>query len=257
MKQFNISYTFISTYKRCHRRALLQYVEQVVPREKVDHRNFIVGICADQLFNKWVKEGYREDWMENEAESWFKWFAGKRLVRYRNIEDRDKLIRKLKISVNRLQEAVFCENLPQRNVEMQKKLEYLGEDFKFVGRLDMWFPDEKAVWDLKITEAKRYLDNFQLYFFAWLFKQMGVEVKSLAFLSPLMQPYLKLVDWSLSALADFEQELFYLLELIKAEDWRITAKDCWSCPVQSWCEEPPDSYKKVEKTKAGGIRFDL
>jgi hypothetical protein len=209
------------------------------------------------LFNKWVKKGYPENWMENEAEGWFKWFAGKRLVRYKGMEDRDKLIRKLQISVNRLQDAAFSENLPQRNVVIQNQAEHLGENFKFKGRMDIWLPDEKAIWDLKITESKRYLDAFQLRFFAWLMKQKGVETESLAFLSPLMRPYLRTVDWSLSILADLEHELFQLLELIKAESWEITAKDCWGCPVSRWCEEPTESYSKIERRKGGGVRFDL
>jgi len=252
-----ISYTFLSTYKRCHRRAKLQYVDKVIPRDKVDHRPFIVGICADQLFNKWVKQGYETDWMEGKAEGWFKWFAGKVLVRYRDFEDKDKLIRKLRISVNRLQDAAFAENLPERKIVVQRSDSFKLDGIEFKGKLDIWFPDEKAIWDLKITQSFRYLDSFQLYFFAWLLKNCGDETEKLAFLAPLMKQHLKEVDWTVSILHSFEEELWQLIELIKTEHWEITAKDCWGCPVQRWCEEPSDSYSKVQKTKVGGVRFDL
>jgi len=140
----------------------------MVPFEKVNHRPFIVGIVADWLFRKWIEQGYPEGWMEKKAEEMFYWWAARRYILYRNPSDKAGLIRKLVMSVQQLEGAAFSEGFPDRKLVLQKKLTHKADIFNFVGKLDIWFPDEKAVWDLKITKSTRYLDSFQLYLFAWL-----------------------------------------------------------------------------------------
>jgi len=254
-----LTYSFLRTYKQCRQRALLQYIKRVIPASEVNHRPFIVGLVADWLFGKWVTtENFAHNWMENKAEAMFEWFTTKKRIVYKGADDKSKLIYKLKKSVRFLEQYSFQEELPKREIQMQKKVGKKMEGFNFWGKMDMWFPKEKAIWDLKITDSKRYMDEFQLYFFAWLMEELGHEVKGLAFFTPIASPYLREVHWrdgDRSVREKFEQELFELLELIREDRWERNAKNCWGCPVVKWCDLMDDI--KSSKLKGGGFRVEL
>ena len=256
MSNQSISYTFLSVYKRCKKRAYLQYVKRMVPSDQVNHRPFIVGIVADWLFKKWAQGGFVEGWMEKKAEEMYYWFVARRNIVYRNPQDKDGLIRKLISSVRHLEGAALAECLPDRQMELQKKVKFSKEGFDFFGKLDIWFPDENTIWDLKITKSTRYLDNFQLFFFAWLLGHEGLQVNDLAFFSPLMRPYVRPVEYDITGRQDFELELGKLLELIRAEQWEMNASDCWGCPVARFCEEPVGSCE-FKKCDDGGFEIDI
>lgn len=253
-----ISYTFLSTYKRCRRRALLQYVQKVVPYEKMDNRPFIVGICADWLFKKWVESGYPKNWMDNKAEEIFEWFATKKKIRYISSDDKGKLLRKLSVSVIDLQEAAFVERLPERRLDLQLEVEYPVQSHVLTGKMDIWFPDEKAIYDLKITSSTKYLDSFQLRYFAWLVEsKMGIPVSRLAFLSPLMSPFIREVSWSPEDKTELELEVMGLLSLISEEKWEATAKDCWGCPVTNFCEGGEETVVESKRSVSGGFSLNV
>lgn len=253
-----VSYTMLSTYKRCHRRAYLQYVKKLVPFDKVDHRPFIVGIVADWLFKEWVKGGYQGGWMEWKADGIFEWFARKRNIRYLGAGDKEKLKRKLTRAVVALECVALGESLPHRNFELQSEVGYAVEGgYDLTGKLDMWFPDEKAIYDLKITESTRYLDSFQLEYFAWLMeRKTGVQVERLVFMSPLMSPSIREVPWLPGTKICLETDVMSMLGGMAREEWEITAKDCWGCPVVKFCE---DSSVEVSRTRSdgGGFKLDL
>jgi len=250
------SFTLLSTYKKCRRRAYLQYIKKVVPRDKIDSRPFIVGIVADWLFNRWVEEGFPSGWMCQKSDELFDWFANRRFIKYRGEKDKEGLKWKLKASVQALESASFAENLSERALVVQKRIEKVINGRKFKGKLDLWFPEEKSIWDLKITKTYRYLEDFQLYFYSWLMKQVGESVDSVSFFSPLMSPYLRSVEYNIEIMADFEKELNELLALIEADHWEGDAKDCWNCPVAFFCEEPIE-LKKFKKLSTGGFKIDL
>ena len=254
----NISYTMFSTYKRCHRRMLLQYIKKVVPYDKIDNRPFIVGICADWLFKNWATSGYPKGWMEMKSKGIFEWFATKKKIRYISADDKDKLIRKLALSVVSLEEAAFVERLPERKFELQKEVMVERGSFTLTGKIDMWFPEERAIYDLKITSSMKYLDDFQLRYFAWLVEhKYSVLVDRLAFLSPLMSPSIREVSWTPEDKTEFDLELMELLTMISEGKWEVTAKDCWGCPVMHFCEEEGDSVDKVTRSESGGFSLDL
>jgi len=234
----------------------LQYIKKVVPYEKIDNRPFIVGICADWLFKKWVESGYPKDWMENKAKEIFEWFATKKRIKYISSDDKEKLIRKLIVSVVDLQEAVYVEKFPERALILQLTVEYPVQSNNLTGKMDIWFPEEKAICDLKITASNKYLDEFQLRFFAWLVeRKMQVSVARLVFLSPLMTPYMREVSWSPEDKVEFELDLMSHLSLISDGRWEVTAKDCWNCPVAHFCEE--GAVKESKKTKSGGFSLNV
>lgn len=251
-----ISYTFLSTYKRCPQRAYWQYVKKVVPLDQINHRPFIVGLAAELLFEKWVENGYSDGWMEQEAEGIFMWYARQKNIIYRNPEDKQQLINKLIGSVRSLENCAFDLCFPDKRLELQRWLNVTVNGIPYVGKLDIWIPEENLIIDLKVTKQAKYLDNFQLHMFAWLMGRVGEEVKDLAFLSPLMRPPYRKVDHSLSIMVDFEQELFSLVELLKEGRWEVNTKDCWGCPVTRWCEEPMAPNKEV-KLPGGGFRIDI
>jgi CRISPR/Cas system-associated exonuclease Cas4 (RecB family) len=252
-----LSYTMLSTYQKCHRRMWLQYVKKLVPPEKVNQRPFIVGICADWLFKKWVERGYPLGWMEEESRGIFEWFSTKRNIRYLDPADKEKLIFKLGKSVVALQEAVLESKFPDRSLELQKELEVEHGQFTLTGKMDIWFSKERAIYDLKITVSTKYLDSFQLRYFAWLMeRKYGIPVESLMFLSPLMRPYLREVTWLPTDKVDFESLLFYTLGQISSGNWDITTKDCWSCPVASYCEEFA-VQSESERTASGGFKVKI
>lgn len=251
-----ISYTFLSTYKRCRQRAYWQYVKKVIPLDKINNRPFIVGLAADLLFTKWVGEGYPDGWMEQNAEDIFIWFAKQKNIIYLNPEDKQKLINKLIGSVRSLENCAFDLGFPDKELELQRWLNVSVSGIAYVGKLDIWIPEENLIIDLKVTKQAKYLDDFQLRMFAWLMERTGETVKDLAFLSPLMRPPYREVEHSLSIMVDFEQELFSLVELLKEGRWEVNAKDCWGCPVTKFCEEPMAPSKEV-KLPGGGFRFDI
>lgn len=261
----NINYTMLKAYKSCHRKCYLQYVKRVIASEQVDHRPFFVGICADWLFQKWVDRHYEQDWMYHKANEIFDWFATKRRIRFKGKDDRSNMKKKLQRSVADLQTCSFDSGLPERRFDTQKVVKFDREGVSFYGKLDMWFPDEALVWDLKITEATKYLDIFQLHMFSWLLENEPgscIKVKSVAFLAPLMRPYLRQSDWTDVDRHTLETELFALINMIKEESgWDKTSKDCWGCPVQTWCELMDDGTLEcsveAEKTKAGTLRIAL
>lgn len=262
MKLPRMSYTFLDTYKRCHRRAHLQYVRKVIDFADRDHRPFIVGIVVDWLFEKWIgKMNFEENWMEDKAEALFYWWIQRRRVVFKGDGDKEKLCARVVKVARLLQEAAFDCCLPEMEetgtkIEAQKKIEYKGEpefeDFEFFGKLDLWIPKIGAVWDLKVTTQKKYLNRFQLDFFTWLLERTGNEVREMAFLVPELKPSLREVEVNESFKVDFEQELLMLLSDVKnEEEWLPTAKDCWGCPVRHVCEEEDIVGLKVEKKDLG------
>lgn len=253
---FNISYTFLSTYKKCQKRAYLQYVKRVIDRDKVDHRPFIVGLVADWLFRKWVEADYPRGWMEKKADEMFDWFARKKNIRYKGGGDKIKLKQKLKKSVRLLENCTYSEGFLDKKVEVNKFLEQTLNGIHYVGKLDIWFPDEQAIWDLKITATTRYLDVFQLYFFAWLMEQVGGKVKEVAFFSPLMSPYVRRPVLTADKIIETKEEVDKLLVDIKRGKWNRTAKDCWGCPVQRYCDTEKDIVR-FKRKPSGGFVFDL
>jgi CRISPR/Cas system-associated exonuclease Cas4 (RecB family) len=235
----------------------LQYVKKVVPPEKVNQRPFIVGICADWLFKKWVAGGYHSDWMEQEARGIFEWFSTKRVIRYLDGSDKEKLILKLTMAVKDLQQAALDEKFPDRVLNLQKELRVDYNQFVMSGKLDIWFPEEKAICDLKITSSMKYLDSFQLRYFAWLMERKHtIFVEKLTFLSPMMRPYLKEVSWLPNDKTEFDLLLFDVLGRIASNDWSITTKDCWSCPVASFCEEFTVEAERT-KSASGGFKIKI
>lgn len=257
-----ISYTFLSAYKKCHKQAYLYHIKKVVDRSRVNHRPFMVGIVVDWLFTKWIEKEYPLGWMEESAEALFNWFANRRFIQYRHVSDKEQLIRKTENAARLLEEAAFEWELPKREIIPQLKVEFKGVDewegFEFIGRLDLWFPKEKLVWDLKITKNKKYLDDFQLRFFAWLLANTGETVKGAGFLTPLRSPVVSEVHLGYNETAEFEQELSGILLDIKNEKhWAATAKDCWNCPVRFNCEQDFSSSFEAKKKEDGGfeIRF--
>jgi hypothetical protein len=216
-----------------------------VPWDKVNHRPFLVGLVVDWLFRKWIEEKYPEGWMEYKAETMYNWYEKRKNIIYKNPQDRGKMIKKLKKAVRLLEDAAFNELLPDRVVETNKKVAHMLDGVNWYGKLDLWFPEEKLVWDLKVTESTRYLDPFQLQFFAWLLEQKGEAVQGLAFFSPLMKKSLREHEWSEVERVGLEREIFEIIGLIKDSEWERTAKDCWGCPVVRFCE----SDFKVESTR--------
>jgi hypothetical protein len=256
LAEFNISYTLLSTYKRCRHRCWLQLIRRLIPRDKVDNRPFIVGIVADWLFENWVKAGYPEGWMEEKAESLFIWWTKKRRFVFKGQDDKRKLIFKTKNAARRMEMAAFDHNLPDRKVMTQVRWEFKEGGLLYKGKVDIFFPEENTIWDLKITESKRYLDPFQLHFFGWLAHKCGIDVEKLAFFSPMMKKVLHEHEWNTLILHETEKEINDLMELINDEQWQRTAKDCWACPVMRFCEdESPISYAK--KNERGGFNIDL
>jgi len=254
----NISYTFLSTYKRCRKRCQLELIKRVVPLEAVDNRPFIVGRVADWLFTKWITENnYREGWMVNKAEDLFNWFAKKFHIVYKGKDDKAKLIFKLKNAVTRLEACALSENLPDRNLTLQKRFEKTKNGLNFVGKVDIWMPDEKIVWDLKITESSKWLDKFQLMFFAWLMSMIGHEVGTVGFFAPLMKrKYLQEHTVYPLDLDETERQTFELIGMMKEGNWQATSTDCWGCPVQDYCEEDVKIDRMTPK-KSGGFTIDV
>jgi CRISPR/Cas system-associated exonuclease Cas4 (RecB family) len=253
----SLSYTYLRTYRSCHRRAYLQYVKKVIAPEDIDQRPFIVGICVDWLFRKWATErDFTAGWMAAKAEEMFEWFAAKRRIKYKDGSDKVNLIDKTIRAASKLEEIAFAEHLPMRNFETQKEIRLVRGDFTFTGKLDMWFPEERAIWDLKVTKDKKYLDNFQLYYFAWILEEkLQLSITDLRFLSPLMYPAVIEVGWSPVEKHETEETVTTLRFSVENKDWRPTSKDCWNCPVAKWCEEP-EQVKKTRNDK-GGFILDL
>lgn len=261
MSSYNISYTLLSAYKSCNKKCFLQYIKKVIEPDKVNQRPFIVGTCADWLFGKWVEEGYVPGWMECKADSIFDWFSTKRKIVYRDVDDKEKMKAKLRRAVHDLEVCADDMSLWSKKFESQRKVIFDRDGFSFFAKLDMWFPEELEIWDLKITENKKYLDSFQLYFFAWMIEtSLGVKVNALKFFSPLMHPYMKEVEWTDVERHKLETDLYGLLESLKNEvSWNKTSKDCWGCPVQTWCEMDAGNEEDAicEKTASGTISFSL
>jgi len=254
------SYTFLNTYKKCHRRARYQYIDKVIDRVKVNHRPFMVGLVVDWLFTKWISEHeFLDGWMEMKAEVMFRWFADRKHIIYRNADDREKLIKRTVNVARLLQEAAYEEGLPDEEIDTQKIVKYKGEpgfeEFDIFTKVDLWFPEKKALWDLKVTIQKKYLDDFQLRFYAWVFERKGIHVDSLAFFVPELSPSFREVEYDESVKADTDLEIIELFDQIQNEtEWAITAKDCWGCPAQAHCDQLEAGDVTAEKKEDGGFR---
>lgn len=256
-----INYTFLSTFRKCRRKAYLQYIKQVVPRDKIDHRNFMVGTVVDKLLEQWIKRDYDENYMEGNARGLFNWYAERRKITYRNTDDKEQLIQKTEKAARLLQEVVFDEGLPNEEVVPQKIVKFQDiegyEQFEFYARLDLWFPKRHAVWDLKTTVQKKWLDPFQLEFFAWALEHVGETVEELAFLVPLIHPSVQYVEIDLSQKAVFELDIINLLEEVEKEEvWSPNPKDCWGCPVYHHCEQE-DEIAVVTEKKGSSFRVSI
>ena len=253
----NMSYTLLSCYKRCKQRCKLQYFDKVIPYDKINHRPFIVGIVLDTLFDKWVTEqSFRHDWMEDNSDGLFLWYAKKENIIYKDADDKRKLMFKARNAARRLQDYVYDLCIHERSIEVQKKLEFKYDGFNFVCKLDMWFPDDHEICDLKITEAARYLDPFQLRIFGWAMENRGETVEKLSFLSPLMKKGYREISWTAEDKDDTLRELTVLLEQIRKREWGRTAKDCWGCPVVAFCEADFE-VEKEERTESGSFRIEF
>jgi hypothetical protein len=253
----NISYTLLSTYERCRKKCLLELVKRVVAFEEVNNRPFIVGSVSDWLFCHWIEEeNYKEGWMESRAEDLFAWFSKKRRIIYRDKGDKQKLIFKLQNAVRRIESAAFAENLPDRKLVLQKKIKTTRDGLNFVGKVDIWFPEEELLWDLKVTESTKYLNPFQLMFFAWLFSIIDIPIKSVGFFSPLMKKYLRESDVTQLDLDETERRAYGIIALMRENEWGATTTECWGCPVMDFCEEDV-TIDRMKKNKSGGFTIDV
>jgi len=247
-----INYTFLSTFKKCRRKAYLQYIKEVVPRHKIDNRNFMVGTVVDKLLEQWIKREYDENYMEGNARGLFNWYAQRRRIVYRDTGDKEKMILKTEKAARLLQEVVFEEGLPDEEIEPQRIIKFKDikgyEEFEVYGKLDLWFPKRRAVWDLKTTLQKKWLDPYQLEFFTWMMEHVGETVEEAAFLVPLMHPSVQHIELNTSSKADFEIELFELFEeVLREEVWSPNPQDCWGCPVYNHCEQEDEIAVSTEK----------
>jgi len=246
----NISWTFLDTYRRCPLRARLQFIEKVIPRDKVDHRPFIVGIVGDWLFTKWVERNFSEGWMQGKAKDIFDWWLKKVNVKYRSSDDYYKLLYKLQKSVEALEALSFELGLDKKKLITQKKILFKGGSFTFTGKIDIWLPEENAIWDLKITESLKYLKKGQLFFYKWLFVHSGIEAKNLAFLVPLRTKGLETVEYNKEDLAQFEKDLKKTLADVQQRKFNKNMEECWNCPVRNWCQEDMDLFES-QRNKDG------
>jgi hypothetical protein len=254
----NISYTFLRTYKQCRRRAYLQYVKKVIPLDKIDCRNFFVGIVVDFLFKKWVSEmEFKEGWMENNAKALYYWFERKKFILYKHANDRTEMIMKTVAATQRLESCAEALGLKEKIILMQETYKWEEQGTFFISKVDMVLPEEKSIWDLKITVNKKYMDEEQMRFYAWIKRKMGDEVESAFFLSPMMKTYLVEADVSLGAVEEFEIELWRNIGLMKEGDWSITATDCWGCPVVRWCEEELEEGTEFKKSGINSFSIHL
>lgn len=251
------TYTFLNSYKKCHKQAYLQHIKKVIDPSKVNHRNFMVGLVVDWLFGKWISERrYEEDWMELKACTMFNWFAERRHIVYADEHDKERMIKRTIKVCRQLQFIAFDEGFPNEEIETQKKVLYKGNeefpDFEFYGKIDLWYPVMCEVWDLKVTIQKKYLDENQILFYAWLLQKTHQTVKAGAFLVPELSSSIRPVDIDASRMIDFELELYELLrEIQKEEEWLPTAKDCWGCGVRQFCGEEEEFIFDVEKKDKG------
>jgi hypothetical protein len=212
----------------------------------------MVGTVVDKLLEQWIQREYDDGYMEGNARGLFDWYAERRHIVYRNSEDKEQLIQKTLKAARLLQEVAYDEGLPNEEVVPQKIVKFQDvegfEEFEFYAKLDLWFPAKKAVWDLKTTVQKKWLDPYQLEFFAWAMEHVGETVEETAFLVPLLHPSVQYVELSTSLKADFEMELLELLqEVVQEEIWSANPKDCWGCPVYNHCEQEDEVAVKVEK----------
>ena len=254
-----ISHTFLEAYKKCQKMAWLQYIKKVIPNEKIDKRNFLVGIVADWLFKKWATDmEFQPGWMETKSSIMYDWFESKNFVRYKGWEDRPLMKRKLQESTQKLEECVFELKFDEKRMDLQRSFKYSEDGVDFYGKMDIWFPDEKQVVDLKITKYKKWLKPEQLQFYTWIMRKNNLEVNSAHFLSPLMPIFYIEEDISLSAVELFEEDMWKTIELIRNENWEETAKDCWGCPVEQFCTIPEEDFIVDSKpNKIGGFSIDL
>lgn len=259
-----MNYTFLSTFKKCRRKAYLQYIKEVVPRHKIDHRNFMVGTVVDKLLEQWVQREFDDGYMEGNARGLFNWYAERRYIHYRNTDDKEQLIQKTLKAARLLQEVVYDEGLPNEEVVPQKIVKFQDvkgfEEFEFYAKLDLWLPARRGVWDLKTTAQKKWLDPYQLEFFAWCMEHVGQPVEEMAFLVPLLRPsvqYFNQYEWNNSRAIDFEIGLLELLqEVVQEEVWSPNPKDCWGCPVYNHCEQEDEVAVQVIK-KGDGFRVSV
>lgn len=257
----SMNYTFLSTFKKCRRKAYLQYIKEVVPRHKIDHRSFIVGTVIDKLLEQWIEKEYVDGYMEENARGLFNWYAERRHIVYRSTDDKEQLVQKTLKAARLLQEVVYDEGLPNEEIVPQKIVQFQDiegfEEFEFYAKIDLWIVSRKAVWDLKTTAQKKWLDPYQLEFFAWCMEHVGEPVEELAFLVPLMHPSVQYVELSTSHKIDFEIDLLGLLqEVVQEEIWSPNPKDCWGCPVYNHCEQEDEVAVKVER-KGDGFRVSI
>lgn len=253
----NISWTFINTYRTCPLRAKLQYIDKVIPRDKVDHRPFIVGIVGDWLFRKWVEKDFQEGWMRKKSKDIFDWWLTKVNIKFRSGDDYWKLLYKLQKSVESLESASFRLSLNERDFKTQKKLTFEEGGFKFTGKLDLWFPEEKAIWDLKITESVKYLKKGQLFFYKWMMEKAGYEISELAFLVPLRTKDLEEIEYAQEDLQEFETGLVSTLEDVRDRKFDRNTGGCWGCPVVKWCQREAESMFDSHRGEDGIFIVDV
>ena len=255
----NISYTLLKDYRQCHRMVYLKHIIKVIPLDRVNHRNYIVGIAADWLFSKWItEEAYEPEWMYKKADAIFLWFAKKKFIKYRSDNDREQLMMKLQASVQQLEACAITMGLPERKLEAQKRVSLTEEGLNFYSKLDLWFPEEHKIIDLKITKDKKYLDPTQLCFYAWMLRKKSEQVDSAEFLSPLMPEYLIECDVSLTAVEEFEEGLWEDVNKMKEGQWDQSSKDCYGCQVMKFCEIETSEYmQNVMRRESAGFSFDV
>lgn len=257
----NITYTFLSAYRKCRRMAWLQYVDKVIKPEDINQRNFIVGTVADWLFSKWATtEYFAPGWMSRKAPHMFEWFASKRNIKYLNEDDKEGLKKKLEIAVTRLEDCTFSLGLDEKKLQLQRKVIFSEEGTDFFAKLDIWIPEDLHLIDLKITKDKKWLNDAQLLMYTWMLKKVNQDVSFASFLSPMMSNPVVDCDISLSRVESFEEEMWKDIELIKSDEhWEANAKDCWGCPVEKFCADADveKEMKNMTKAEQGGFTFDL
>jgi CRISPR/Cas system-associated exonuclease Cas4 (RecB family) len=246
-----LSYTGFTKYDSCGMAYKLEYRDAMRP-DIQDGRNTLVGNAMHQLLEDYINRDIKEEeWLINCVDEYFeKQVKKEKFVEWRNPDDREMLIARMKLWTANLAEIMEQYNIDPRTCRAETKI-YLdttinGTPVRLGGKIDLLRvkkDDSEIIFDLKASENKDIVKRDQITWYSLL---LGMKHKDFSrhelggyllpgFKKP--EDRIKVYKITREDKQALTRRIADVIKKIEEEKFEAKPEDskCWWCPVKHVC----------------------
>lgn len=253
----NISYSAIAAYKRCPKRHRFD----MEPKDKLptmavteNYRNVAAPSVLHKLVSLHIASGFEHGVMAADAVRAYTAYEKDHPVVYEKMSaatlkkmgvtnDRELQLRKLELAIAAMEEIATDLRWHRHRVAHDKwfTAPLQGTPYTLKGQTDVWDLDVDEIFDIKVTQDRKWGDPLQLDFYAMLISlTRGYMPKNGRFIFPLVSPRYRYVERRFST-ENVDSALKEATDYVaNIEAQRFPAKPidshyCYTCPYRRFC----------------------